>query len=77
MSDNTLAARPVGANNISFCPRRPRAFTMTLAMVVLPVPADPLSTITAFGERSAKKRAKVARALRWSSVGAKSRFRNI
>ena len=57
--------------------KKAAAICMTLAMVVLPVPADPLSTITAFGERSAKKRAKVARALRWSSVGAKSMFRRI
>ena len=58
-TENTLAARPVGAKSDNFCPMRKKVFTMALANDVLPVPAETRKIITQLSDLSARKLAKV------------------
>ena len=66
LSENTLAARPVGAMSTRRWPSEWRVYTMAAASEVLPVPAEPLITMTASCLRSARKREKTVRASYWS-----------
>ena len=65
----TFAALPVGAMSMVFCFISTIAFTMALARVVFPVPADPRSIIATRSLRSSIKSAKRHIAVDCSAVG--------
>ena len=71
MTENTLAARPVGASRITLWRNLTSVFTMAAASDVLPVPAEPRIIITELPSRSSRKRLNTAVALAWSAVGTK------
>ena len=69
LRENTFAARPVGARSITFCFKATMALTMAPATVVLPVPAAPHITITAWHSGSEAKRENTFTAISCSPVG--------
>ena len=73
MSENTLAARPVGASSTVFCRIMSIVFTKAAARVVLPVPAEPRKIITTWLPLSVIKRQNVSIAAACSRVGTKPR----
>ena len=67
----TFAALPVGANSTVLYRMAAIDLTKAPISVVLPVPANPLSTNTAFSEDSLKKAANSCNAFSWTDVGSK------
>ena len=69
LSENTFAARPVGASSTVFCRNMVIVLTIAAAKEVLPVPAEPRKIITAWLSLSVMKRQNVSIATACSRVG--------
>ena len=77
LSENTFAARPVGAISTTFCRMFSIARTMAPASDVLPVPAEPLRIITLRLSGHVAKLLNTSMAAACSSVGVRPSTRHI
>ena len=77
LSDNTFAARPVGASNTTLRATDERARTMAAVSVVLPVPADPRNNMTLIGLADATKAANTRSTSDCPRVGGKGKHLSI